>query len=112
MRYPPHLQQILGVLYLLLGACDGDDAIIGTREGLVNCDAGTGFLPDLSNPRSTFAYDSAGQLQQNQGSSYILIYFIFNFSSTILVQTIFFLLPYSTHAFLTLTNVMETSSIS
>lgn len=65
----PILQQVLGVLDLVLGAADGDDAILRTLQWLVDLNGGARLMPDLLDPLTSLTNDGAGQLQKTPGST-------------------------------------------
>lgn len=66
LRHQPLLQQILGHLYLLWRARYGDDAIIGTGQGLIYGYIRARFVAYATNPTATLANDGTSQLHEKE----------------------------------------------
>ena len=60
--YPPLLQQVLGVSNLLLGAGDGDDALVRVRFGVLYLDGGATRAANLADPGASCPDDGASTL--------------------------------------------------
>ena len=56
----PVLQKVLGVLYLVLCSCDGDDAVLRTFQGLVDLDGGSRLMAYLLDPLAALTDDRPG----------------------------------------------------
>ena len=67
--HTPHLQQVLGAVYLIIGANYRNDTIIGSFIWVSNVHICTGLLSNLLNPCSTFPNDQSSQLQHQMISN-------------------------------------------
>lgn len=66
LRHQPLLQQILGHLYLLRRARDGDDTIVRVWQGLVDGDVRTGLVADATDAATSLTNDGTSQLKHNE----------------------------------------------
>lgn len=62
----PVLQQVLGVLDLVLCSRDGDDAVLRALQWFINLDRRAGLVADLLDPLAALPDDGAGQLENKQ----------------------------------------------
>lgn len=58
----PVLQEVLGILDLVLGTADGDNAVLRSLQGLINLDGGPGLMADLLDPLASLTDDGACHL--------------------------------------------------
>lgn len=61
-QYLPVLKQVLCILYLILGAYDGNYTIIWSFQWFINFDWCTGFMTNLFNPLPSFSNNWPCQL--------------------------------------------------
>lgn len=78
MKHMPVLQQVLGILDLVLCSCDGNNAVLRALQWFINLDGCPRFVTDLLNSLATLADDGASQLESKwfQRSS-VLFCFVF-----------------------------------